>query len=1166
MRLTAIHSDRKRWSMFLRRNWSASIVGPVQPSFRLLSRFAVLRWFLAALILTMASQWLGAASVKLGIAALDSQTRAVADRLTIDLSAVNEIELLERSEIDRVLAEQHLSLAAGSDVVRLGALLSANGLLILERRETGAGPLLAAKLVAAGPGVVLLDDVAPWPPADSSEWCQRMVRLLEPMLPKLAVSKENAIPISILNLRSALQSREARETERELTLLLIHRLAQEPRVFVLERRHLAEALFEKQIAPDETEPIWTGRYLIDGTLDGEGFDPAKVTVRLRLTMPEGAGSTIMEISGPRTNLVEVAEGAVRRLLTSLEVAAGFQDWSATDEAIGFVDEARWALKWKLWKEAQAASESAWALGLKSRACTELRIRSRLGEAVVDSEPHFLNLAPPPNPADLPALLGAAEIYRDHASFAPTNGARYDLPWFDLGMDVLGKSTALLLQFHDVVESRPDHETALAELRAAVRKVAELVQRNGPSNRGLRGVATYPEERWYSDTSFGDLCWEGAGLWDDKPVETVVRLGRLLEAGYTPADRPAVRAWSWEDRKRVPDVYREWIDDLTSSPDPRTRMEGKFLAMAWTPFDEAGSLQRKEEALVSELWDQRQALLTSRPGILWRTEKVLRAKRNLRLGAYTFEPWKNFQHRLRLEYLRTNKEFDQSNHSLDAAVFGKLFSTPSNAEVLNWTGDEARELMPLLKALRDRQGSRFAYKWHMDIALDCLAAAAMETSAPPVSKPTPVIAPAPGTPSILKASFLEWEVPVQRNDPGMGRLPVEYVLFRQGSVWAHVVSRPDPFNPSDIRTLFVKADPVSGRTTSIPFPVERGKPDPMWVLGGGPFFEVDRSAIWISVQDHLARYTFSDGAWTDVKIPMDKGAVLSEIDDRLYLLTRDSLLRLTDRNGSVQVLASARRRPPTSPLDSIVTQTLRVFTWSPETFGVGAANQLVTISPEGSIITDTTMIAGGRDHRLVRPWPTRDAFLFGVSGSGYRKRLLGVWQGSTNVQNLLEQSWNEYAMKQEGAVDAALPPARWAWPTNYALRSAVPTTDGESLWLLHPSMGSLDNFRGDSQPDSVSEPADGRSATLLVFSPGAKTAVEIPLELLRHDKPMDLFREREKPDTSGYAPPFLLDAEDALILVNPGLPGHWRIPKSEIRKHAAAHRVGTTAPSFKGVAP
>jgi hypothetical protein len=62
-------------------------------------------------------------------------------------------------------------------------------------------------------------------------WAQVIARQFEPLFPKLGVLAKEAVPISILNLRSAVKSAQAERLEKELTLLLINRLSREKEIF-----------------------------------------------------------------------------------------------------------------------------------------------------------------------------------------------------------------------------------------------------------------------------------------------------------------------------------------------------------------------------------------------------------------------------------------------------------------------------------------------------------------------------------------------------------------------------------------------------------------------------------------------------------------------------------------------------------------------------------------------------------------------------------------------------------------------------------------------------------------------------------------------------------------------------------------------------------------------
>jgi len=53
----------------------------------------------------------------------------------------------------------------------------------------------------------------------------------EPLMPKLTVLARDAMPISLVNVRSAIHSREGEEIEQQLSVLAAERLSREPELF-----------------------------------------------------------------------------------------------------------------------------------------------------------------------------------------------------------------------------------------------------------------------------------------------------------------------------------------------------------------------------------------------------------------------------------------------------------------------------------------------------------------------------------------------------------------------------------------------------------------------------------------------------------------------------------------------------------------------------------------------------------------------------------------------------------------------------------------------------------------------------------------------------------------------------------------------------------------------
>jgi hypothetical protein len=319
---------------------------------------------------------------RLALVAADSAPAAVADLLMVELSHQRGVQLLERAEISRIFREQQLS-TAGPDMLKLGKLLGADGLLVLESGPEGTNQLARARLIAVKPGVVIADERVPFPKDHEAESVKTLVSQLQPMFSKLAVKPGDAVPLSVLNLRAAVRAPGDQSLEHELTLLLIHRLTRERDFFVLERRRLGDVLFEKALQPDDASPFWTGRYLLDGSFEQDGSAPDAITLHIRLVSPQGGVTNALQVTGSRMNLNALVEKLVGQVLAALKKDSGPGSWQPLAEAEQFAAEARWALRWRLLPEAQAAVESAWALGKQDKDTAILRVHSYMDGKSVD---------------------------------------------------------------------------------------------------------------------------------------------------------------------------------------------------------------------------------------------------------------------------------------------------------------------------------------------------------------------------------------------------------------------------------------------------------------------------------------------------------------------------------------------------------------------------------------------------------------------------------------------------------------------------------------------------------------------------------------------------------------------------------------------------------------
>jgi hypothetical protein len=301
------------------------------------------------------------------------------DLLTAELSKRDGLQLLERTEIERLYREQALS-RGNQDFLKLGQLLGADGLLLLQPISEGTNQFLAVRLVAVKPGVVLKALRSDWPVTDVNQWTIWLANHFAPLFPKLGVLAKDALPISVVNLRSAISSKEQENLERQLTVLSTERLTREKELFVLERRRMDALVTEKDLAGTTESAFWNGSYLLEGVLDRDGYSKDTMTLNARLVPPKGGAPVEIAIQGPRKNPAGLVEQLTKQILQAMRRQSTATEWNPTEEAAKYYEEARWALKWGLLKEAQAAAESAWALGKRDLDCTLLRVRAYMADA------------------------------------------------------------------------------------------------------------------------------------------------------------------------------------------------------------------------------------------------------------------------------------------------------------------------------------------------------------------------------------------------------------------------------------------------------------------------------------------------------------------------------------------------------------------------------------------------------------------------------------------------------------------------------------------------------------------------------------------------------------------------------------------------------------------
>src|SRR5690349_8952662 len=129
-----------------------------------------------------------AAEVRLAMIPADPRCSVAAELLTVEFSrAEYGVAVLERAEVERIRREQNLTARSSADFARLGQLLGAQGVLVLDVFEQKEATNLTAKLIAVQPGAALGFQSYAWPLKDLSQSPGVVGRQFAGLLPKLNV-------------------------------------------------------------------------------------------------------------------------------------------------------------------------------------------------------------------------------------------------------------------------------------------------------------------------------------------------------------------------------------------------------------------------------------------------------------------------------------------------------------------------------------------------------------------------------------------------------------------------------------------------------------------------------------------------------------------------------------------------------------------------------------------------------------------------------------------------------------------------------------------------------------------------------------------------------------------------------------------------------------------
>ncbi|AHF94384.1 hypothetical protein OPIT5_13930 [Opitutaceae bacterium TAV5] len=338
------------------------------------------------------------AIVNTSSAAASGQAANAESLLAAMLSQTENAVVLDRPELRRVLRERAVQAdlaRSPGDVVRAGRLLGADVLILLATHRIGEkNEVIEARIAGTGTGLVLGNSLAALEPAALEAWARDVRAMCIGSADKLLAAPEAVRVVSVAPVVASVNTPDARELERQTSLLLAHLLGRSPGVILAERAALERLAIEGEAAgQDGSQTFRAGGRVLESGLE-VALDPAEKRLSLELvlrsvtTAGQGAEPVRIVVEGTRDDLRGLAEEAVARVVAVLApVSGGEGREDRTDrraEAAQLARQAEDYGKRGMWTQASAAAEAAWALGARDDALLRLRLEASTGRVLFSS--------------------------------------------------------------------------------------------------------------------------------------------------------------------------------------------------------------------------------------------------------------------------------------------------------------------------------------------------------------------------------------------------------------------------------------------------------------------------------------------------------------------------------------------------------------------------------------------------------------------------------------------------------------------------------------------------------------------------------------------------------------------------------------------------------------
>ncbi len=252
------------------------------------------------------------------VASPDVQRSGLTNLLTVELSKIDGIELVEREAIDKVLGELSLS-AAGlvnpQKMLKLGKLVSAEAILFIEHKRATTPDAVRVRLIETRTGIRLVDFFVS--AGKPEQQIAGLMGRLRDAKQKLRCPLDKRCYVGVLTMQGGQPRADLKPTTRALKALVEHDLGRLPRVVVLEREQLPRLRDERDLTGIELK-LRSSTTLIEGAVRGGG----KLEISFKLIPLAGGLPKHVATSGTLEDLAALRASMVRVVRSALDTGGG----------------------------------------------------------------------------------------------------------------------------------------------------------------------------------------------------------------------------------------------------------------------------------------------------------------------------------------------------------------------------------------------------------------------------------------------------------------------------------------------------------------------------------------------------------------------------------------------------------------------------------------------------------------------------------------------------------------------------------------------------------------------------------------------------------------------------------------------------------------------------